>query len=106
MILQGWSPSTIPTPPVAVSVFDLQKEKYRFRISQEDKKPKIMQYQVRLPAGLTCERCVMQWTWTTGNTWGYCPDGTGQVGCGPQVGVSCTFKSLVIYIYMFVVGLH
>ena len=39
---------------------------------------------VRLPAGLTCSHCVLQWRYVAGNNWGLCPDGEGRVGCGPQ----------------------
>ncbi|CAL4189253.1 unnamed protein product [Meganyctiphanes norvegica] len=39
---------------------------------------------VRLPRGLSCMACVMQWTYTAGNNWGWCGDGTGALGCGPQ----------------------
>jgi len=41
-------------------------------------------YQVSLPQGLTCSQCVVQWTYTTGNTWGKCDNGTEAIGCGPQ----------------------
>jgi len=37
-----------------------------------------------LPVGLTCDHCVLQWTYVAGNNWGNCPDGTGALGCGPQ----------------------
>nr|QSC42439.1 lytic polysaccharide monooxygenase D [Coptotermes gestroi] len=33
---------------------------------------------------IKCEQCVLQWTYITGNSWGYCGDGTGALGCGPQ----------------------
>jgi len=39
---------------------------------------------VTLPAGLKCDRCVIQWTWTAGNNYGKCDDGTSAVGCGPD----------------------
>ena len=39
---------------------------------------------LRLPAGLSCAQCVLQWRYVAGNNWGLCPDGSGQVGCGPQ----------------------
>jgi hypothetical protein len=38
----------------------------------------------RLPAGLRCARCVIQWNYRAGNNWGQCPDGSGALGCGPQ----------------------
>jgi len=37
-----------------------------------------------LPQGLTCTQCILQWTYTAGNSWGRDPDGTSCVGCGPQ----------------------
>ncbi|XP_063625634.1 uncharacterized protein LOC134797342 [Cydia splendana] len=37
----------------------------------------------KLPA-LTCDHCVLQWRYVAGNSWGWCPDGTGKLGCGPQ----------------------
>ncbi|XP_043286017.1 uncharacterized protein [Venturia canescens] len=39
---------------------------------------------LQLPAGLTCNHCVLRWQYTAGNNWGICPDGKGRVGCGPQ----------------------
>ncbi|XP_066992648.1 uncharacterized protein [Anabrus simplex] len=39
---------------------------------------------LKLPEGLTCDQCVLQWTYRTANTWGMCPNGTGADGCGPQ----------------------
>lgn len=47
---------------------------------------RIYDVKLRLPEGLTCKRCVLQWTYTAGNNWGKC-DGSWvfRVGCGPQV---------------------
>ncbi|KAL5274197.1 hypothetical protein ACFFRR_000768 [Megaselia abdita] len=39
---------------------------------------------VRLPWDLSCKHCVIRWTYTAGNNWGICADGSGAVGCGPQ----------------------
>ncbi|XP_037799692.1 uncharacterized protein LOC119594706 [Penaeus monodon] len=39
---------------------------------------------VQLPRGVSCAHCVLQWTWTVGNSWGTCPDGGEGLGCGPQ----------------------
>lgn len=39
---------------------------------------------VQLPTGLTCDHCVFQWRYVSGNNWGVCEDGTGALGCGPQ----------------------
>ncbi|XP_046464103.1 uncharacterized protein LOC124209905 [Daphnia pulex] len=38
----------------------------------------------KLPEGLTCSQCVLQWRYFAGNNWGKCPNGTEKVGCGPQ----------------------
>lgn len=39
---------------------------------------------LQLPPQLECTRCVLQWTYHVGNNWGFCPDGSGRLGCGPQ----------------------
>jgi len=39
---------------------------------------------LRLPTNVICDRCVLQWTYTTGNSWGVCPDNSSRSGCGPQ----------------------
>lgn len=39
---------------------------------------------LKLPSNLSCNRCVLQWTYVAGNSWGYCPDGSGRLGCGNQ----------------------
>lgn len=43
-----------------------------------------LQRQVKLPEGLVCSRCVLQWTWRSANSWGKCKNGTQGLGCGPQ----------------------
>lgn len=40
--------------------------------------------QLRLPAGVRCNECVIQWNYRAGNGWGQCEDGTQGPGCGPQ----------------------
>lgn len=40
--------------------------------------------QVKLPDGLQCTQCVLQWKWHAGNNYGINPDGRGCVGCGSQ----------------------
>ncbi len=40
---------------------------------------------LRLPAGLTCNHCVIRWVYIAANRWDWCGDGTGALGCGPQV---------------------
>jgi hypothetical protein len=79
-----WTDEIVVKAPVKVDMKELVKEKYRFRLPTINKKPQTFKYKVRLPEGVTCDRCVLQWTYKTGNTWGYCQDGTGKVGCGPQ----------------------
>lgn len=37
-----------------------------------------------LPADVSCSHCVLQWTYTTGNSWGLCENGMGALGCGRQ----------------------
>jgi len=43
-----------------------------------------LSFKGRLPRGLTCQRCVLQWTWRSANSWGNCRNGTSGLGCGPQ----------------------
>lgn len=38
---------------------------------------------IRMP-NIKCNRAVLQWTYVAGNNWGYCEDGSGKLGCGPQ----------------------
>ncbi|XP_050347827.1 uncharacterized protein LOC126771774 [Nymphalis io] len=38
----------------------------------------------RLPEGLFCDHCVLQWRYVAGNNWGSCGNGTGALGCGNQ----------------------
>ncbi|KAG8227863.1 hypothetical protein J437_LFUL008656 [Ladona fulva] len=45
---------------------------------------RIFEARYRLPDGLTCSQCVLQWRYVAGNSWGMCANGTGAVGCGPQ----------------------
>lgn len=44
---------------------------------------------VRLPMKITCDQCILQWSYVAGNNWGKCEDGTSGMGCGPQE----TFRS-------------
>lgn len=39
---------------------------------------------LKLPTNLTCQHCVLRWQYIAGNNWGWCGDGTGRLGCGPQ----------------------
>lgn len=55
-----------------------------FPIFETDHQTSVIR-QAKLPPGLTCARCVLQWTWTSANSWGVCPNGTtAGLGCGPQ----------------------
>jgi hypothetical protein len=54
-----------------------------YEIPTESKKQEMFSYRVRLPPGVTCSQCVIQWTYYTGNMWGKCSNGTEAVGCGP-----------------------
>ncbi|XP_023944733.1 uncharacterized protein LOC112050657 [Bicyclus anynana] len=38
----------------------------------------------RLPQGLVCDHCVLQWRYVAGNNWGHCGQGRSGLGCGPQ----------------------
>ncbi|XP_018328442.1 uncharacterized protein LOC108739172 [Agrilus planipennis] len=52
--------------------------------------------QIQLPANLTCDRCVLRWHYNTGNSWGFCNNGTSGIGCGPQeVFRSCSDISVI-----------
>jgi len=41
-------------------------------------------FQFRLPANVNGARCTIQMNYRAGNNWGWCPDGSGALGCGPQ----------------------
>lgn len=40
---------------------------------------------LRLPSGVKCNECVIQWNYRGGNAKGKCDDGSIDLGCGPQV---------------------
>ena len=61
----------------------LDGEEERFPIYESPHSIRLTR-RAELPAGLTCSRCVLQWTWTSANSWGNCGNGTGALGCGPQ----------------------
>lgn len=48
----------------------------RYSIPNESKKQETFTYKVKLPVGVTCSQCVIQWTYYTGNMWGTCKNGT------------------------------
>lgn len=35
---------------------------------------------LKLPAGMKCNHCVLQWNYRAGNNWGWCPGGGGRLG--------------------------
>ncbi|XP_059147507.1 uncharacterized protein LOC131935160 [Physella acuta] len=39
---------------------------------------------LRIPTGLRCRACMIQWKYNAGNSWGTFPNGTSCVGCGNQ----------------------
>ena len=46
----------------------------------DSKKNKVFKIRLKLPRGLTCDHCVMQWWWRVANSWGC--DGPGDCGMG------------------------
>lgn len=68
----------------------------QYSIPNESKKQETFIYKVKLPTGVTCSQCVIQWTYYTGNMWGTCRNGTE--GCN-QVYRSklINFKILLIF---------
>lgn len=48
------------------------------------KEPKLNEIHVLLPPDVTCDRCVLQWTYTAGNSVGQEADGGMCLGCGLQ----------------------
>jgi len=50
---------------------------------------------VKLPSGLTCARCVLQWWYKTGNNWGCDAEGCGMGrGDKQEVFVNCSDVSI------------
>jgi hypothetical protein len=39
---------------------------------------------LKLPDNLTCDHCVLRWTYVGGNYWNLCKNGKYGLGCGPQ----------------------
>ena len=47
-------------------------------------------YKLKLPDNFTCNHCVMQWKWVTGNSWGHDDVlNVSCVGCGVIQGIKC-----------------
>ncbi|XP_039263587.2 uncharacterized protein LOC120339509 [Styela clava] len=44
----------------------------------------IYEVPIKLPDGVVCDQCVLQWRYHTGNSWGCYKNGGCCVGCGPQ----------------------
>ncbi|XP_063231782.1 uncharacterized protein LOC134536127 [Bacillus rossius redtenbacheri] len=55
---------------------------YKYHVPSAD--PGTFSVGLQLPPLVACERCVLQWTYTTGNSWGNCNNGTSRLGCGSQ----------------------
>ncbi|RWS11046.1 uncharacterized protein B4U79_11838 [Dinothrombium tinctorium] len=55
------------------------KGKYKYMVKAEQSK--MIKIRLKLPA-ITCDRCVLQWDYRTGNNWGKCPDGSYSNDCG------------------------
>ena len=77
----------IGTPPITQAklthLLQLVSGGTRWKLDDpEDKKYTI---NLQLPAGLTCEHCVLQWWYNSGNSWGCDPvSGTWSLGYGKQ----------------------
>nr|XP_053647621.1 uncharacterized protein LOC128699121 [Cherax quadricarinatus] len=58
---------------------------FRFIIPEDSPKAGVFTWKVKLPDGVTCSACVIQWTYFAGNTWGF-DNATGEAaqGKGPQ----------------------
>lgn len=68
----------------------------KFEISHDTEKKQDFIYTVRLPRGVTCTQCVIQWTYYTGNMWGTCDNGTEGLGCGrPETFRNCADVSII-----------
>ena len=39
---------------------------------------------LQLPKSVSCNHCILQFNYRAGNNWGFCDDGSGRPGCGPQ----------------------
>eukprot|EP00096_Caligus_rogercresseyi_P011477 TRINITY_DN4517_c0_g1_i1.p1 TRINITY_DN4517_c0_g1~~TRINITY_DN4517_c0_g1_i1.p1 ORF type:complete len:309 (-),score=34.13 TRINITY_DN4517_c0_g1_i1:64-951(-) len=49
-----------------------------------DRETRDYNIKLQLPSGMTCSHCIIQWSYTAGNNWGVCEDGTQGLGCGTQ----------------------
>ncbi|CAH1187066.1 unnamed protein product [Phyllotreta striolata] len=69
-----------PEPESCFENLLLEDGSASFTVTAEDK---IVKNRVRLP-NITCERCVLRWTYRCGNSVGECSDGQWRMGCGMQ----------------------
>jgi Lytic polysaccharide mono-oxygenase, cellulose-degrading len=55
-----------------------------YHLPSDEMKP--FMFTLKLPEDLVCQHCVLQWTYVTGNNWGYCDEANtiGALGCGIQ----------------------
>ena len=81
-----FSVGKIGTPPIT-------QEKLTHILKQPNGKTKwyinshgndVFKIKLKLPRGLTCDHCVMQWWWHVGNNWGCDGPGNCGMGKGPQ----------------------
>ena len=76
----------IGTPPITQEklMYDLKQPngdtKWRINSQGND----VFTIKLKLPKGLTCDHCVMQWWWRVGNNWGCDGPGNCGMGKGPQ----------------------
>ncbi|XP_013418916.1 uncharacterized protein LOC106179736 [Lingula anatina] len=75
---------SIPATQACLDRYLLQRADGSGARTQVDKGPTTYRMKYKLPAGLTCSQCVMQWKYRTGNSWGTDANGRGCLGCGPQ----------------------
>ncbi|KAG8233714.1 hypothetical protein J437_LFUL013834 [Ladona fulva] len=81
--LDKYKLKTIPAekPPVFPQA-PIIEDGYRWYVPTHDRG--FFYVKTELPADVRCDRCVIQWTYTTATRWGQCDDGTSALGCGPQ----------------------
>ncbi|RWS22379.1 uncharacterized protein B4U80_07789 [Leptotrombidium deliense] len=66
------------------NILEVLNSKEKLKYILPSRESKIFEVKLKLPEGIACNRCVLQWTYTTENNWGACGDGTARVGCGDQ----------------------
>jgi len=78
------NPSKIATPECFHQYLLEQADGSGPRYTLPFRETKVYELKYKLPTGLTCSQCVIQWRYVAGNNWNWCGDGTGALGCGPQ----------------------